>query len=302
MRPLACGISAWAALLAAGATLAAAAVTVPVTIEVRARAIAPGEPLRVDVVSQAPLAELEAQLFGRPIFMTRAAGTANGGERWSGFTMIDLDREPAVAGVEVRGRRRDGQPVAGTHAVTVARKTFPVEELSVAPRYVEPPPEVRARIEREQRELGEIYARRRAVPPPAGPFLRPVPGAPTSAFGTRRVFNGEARSPHPGLDLRAATGTPVIAAGPGRVELAQELYYSGNTVLVDHGGGLFTIYAHLSEIAVAAGDEIEAGAPIGRSGATGRVTGPHLHWGAKIGEQAFDPTALLDRALFSTAD
>jgi murein DD-endopeptidase MepM/ murein hydrolase activator NlpD len=270
----------------------------PVAIEVRARAVAPGEPLRIDVVSPAPLAAITAEFLGESIFMTRAGAAERGGERWSGWTSIALDREAGVAGIEVRGTRLDGAAVAGTRAVTIAPKEFPLEELSVAPRYVEPPPEVRARIERESAKLAAIYARRRDLPPAPAPFVRPVPGEPTSIFGTRRVFNGEARSPHPGLDLRAATGTPVRAAGAGRVELAEELYYSGNTVLVDHGGGLFTIYAHLSTIAVAAGDEIEAGAALGRSGATGRVTGPHLHWGAKIGERPFDPTALLDPALF----
>ena len=125
-----------------------------------------------------------------------------------------------------------------------------------------------------------------------------MPGTATSVFGTRRVFNGKPRDPHSGLDLRAASGTPVHSSGPGVVSLAQELYYSGNTVIVDHGGGLFTIYAHLSEIRVQEGDTAEAGDVLGLSGATGRVTGPHLHWGAKIGSVPFDPTALLDRALW----
>ena len=128
--------------------------------------------------------------------------------------------------------------------------------------------------------------------------MRPVPGEPTSTFGKRRFFNDKPRSPHPGLDLRAATGTPVLAAGSGLVAISQDLYYSGNTVIIDHGGGLFTIYAHLSELDVSVGDELEAGVPIGKSGATGRVTGPHLHWGAKIGDRPFDPTALLDPVLF----
>jgi murein DD-endopeptidase MepM/ murein hydrolase activator NlpD len=131
-----------------------------------------------------------------------------------------------------------------------------------------------------------------------GPFVRPVPGEPTSIFGTRRIFNGKPRSPHPGLDLRAAEGTEVRASGPGKVVIAQDLYYSGNIVILDHGGGLFTLYAHLSELRVAEGDAIAAGQTIGLSGSTGRVTGPHLHWGAKIGNHPFDPRALLDPALF----
>jgi murein DD-endopeptidase MepM/ murein hydrolase activator NlpD len=146
--------------------------------------------------------------------------------------------------------------------------------------------------------LVAVYESRRLVVPPGQPFLRPVPGDPTSVFGTRRFFNEQPRDPHPGLDLRASTGTPVISSGAGRVALAAELYYAGGTVIVDHGGGLFTVYAHLSELLVEDGDEVDAGSRIGLSGATGRVTGPHLHWGAKIGNRPFDPEALLDPRLF----
>jgi murein DD-endopeptidase MepM/ murein hydrolase activator NlpD len=117
-------------------------------------------------------------------------------------------------------------------------------------------------------------------------------------FGTRRFFNDEPRSPHPGLDLRAAEGTPVRCSGPGTVVVADDLYYSGGTVVVDHGGGLFTLYAHLSSIDAVEGATVAAGEIVGRSGSTGRVTGPHLHWGAKIGDVPFDPRALLDEGLF----
>jgi murein DD-endopeptidase MepM/ murein hydrolase activator NlpD len=188
--------------------------------------------------------------------------------------------------------------VVGSRAVTVHPKEFPEEHLTVASKYVAPPREVDERLARERARLREIYRQRTPVRSAQAPFVRPVPGEPTSTFGKRRIFNGEPRSPHPGLDLRAASGTPVVSSGPGRVLLAQDLYYSGNTVLVDHGGGLFTLYAHLSEIQVAEGDEVAAGEQVGLSGATGRVTGPHLHWGAKIGDRPFDPQALLDPALF----
>jgi murein DD-endopeptidase MepM/ murein hydrolase activator NlpD len=213
--------------------------------------------------------------------------------------MIALDRQPGQAAVEVSGMVENGRPVVGTRAVTIAAKEFPEEQLSVAPKYVRPPAEVEERLTRERAKLRALYRERRPLSSVGQVFVRPVPGEPTSIFGTRRLFNNEPRSPHPGLDLRARTGTPVKASGPGIVVLAQDLYYSGNTVLIDHGGGLFTIYAHLSEIEAVEGLEVEAGRRIGLSGATGRVTGPHLHWGAKIGSRPFDPTALLDPALFA---
>jgi murein DD-endopeptidase MepM/ murein hydrolase activator NlpD len=275
-----------------------AAAELAVTIEVNARAVAPGEPVRVEVLSPAPLQRLEGRFLDEAVFMSRIEAAAEG-EKWSGWAMIPLDQAPGQAAVEMSGIAECGRPVVGTLAVTVAAKEFPEEHLSVAPKYVEPPAEAQQRLSRERARLRALYKERRPLSSAGAVFVRPVPGEPTSIFGTRRLFNNEPRSPHPGLDLRAQTGTPVKAAGPGVVVLAQDLYYSGNTVLIDHGGGLFTIYAHLSEIAAEEGLEVEAGRQIGLSGATGRVTGPPLHWGAKIGNRPFDPTALLDPALFA---
>ncbi len=181
--------------------------------------------------------------------------------------------------------------------MTIEPREFPEERLTVDSRYVSPPPGVQERIAREREQLAEVYASRRTVAP-LPLFVKPVPGEPSSVFGTRRVLNGEPRDPHSGLDLRGDTGTPVNASGPGVVVLAQDLYYSGNVVIVDHGGGLFTLYAHLSRIDVEVGRSVAAGDRVGLVGATGRVTGPHLHWGAKIGDRPFDPTALLDPVLF----
>lgn len=287
----------FAALLLAATGPAVAEGDLAVVSRVSARELAPGEPLRVEVIAPEPLDSLEGEFLGDRVFMTRAPSSAEG-ERWVGWAMIALDQEPGMHELTLRGASSSGRAVTGSRAVTVQAKDFPSEELTVAPKYVKPAKEVEERLNRERAKLREIYKNRRAVAPSDQPFVRPVPGDPTSTFGTRRLFNGEPRSPHPGLDLRAATGTPVVSSGPGRVMLAQDLYYSGETVLVDHGGGLFTLYAHLSEIQVEEGQELAAGEIVGLSGATGRVTGPHLHWGAKIGNRPFDPQALLDPALF----
>jgi murein DD-endopeptidase MepM/ murein hydrolase activator NlpD len=263
-------------------------------ISVRARALAPGEPLRIEVVSPTPLESLTGAFGELEIAFSRSTATADG---WSGWSMIGLDEPPGVRSIEVQGRTVEGALVNGTQAVTIVARHFPEERLDVEQRYVEPPREVQERLEREGRLLDAIYARRSA-PPDLAPFVKPVPGAPTSEFGIRRFYNGVAKAPHPGLDLRAATGTPVRSSGSGQVVLARDLYYSGGTVIVDHGGGLFTIYAHLSKIGATEGETIAAGEQLGLSGATGRVTGPHLHWGAKIGERPFDPRALLDPVLW----
>jgi len=263
-------------------------------VAVHAREIAPGELLRLVVTPRVPLARAEASLFGRPI------GLVQDGPRWVGWAVVDLDRKPGRYDLVVQGTPEAGGTAETKQRLTVARKVFPTQKLTVEPKYVEPPKEALDRIARERDLMDAIYARRSAARPVAAPFVRPVPGDPTSAFGLRRLFNGKPRAPHGGLDLRASAGTTVFAAGPGTVAWAGDLYYSGLTVVIDHGGGLFTLYAHLSEIAVADGATVAAGDEVGLSGATGRVTGPHLHWGARVGPAIFDPRALLDARLFET--
>jgi murein DD-endopeptidase MepM/ murein hydrolase activator NlpD len=291
-----------AAVASAASVSCLASGVLPVTVELRARAFGPGEPVRVEVVSAEPLETLQGEFLGRGIFFVREGGNDGAGERWTGWSMIGLEQEPGVAAIEIRGRATSGRSVAGTRAISIQDLPFPTETLTVAPKYVEPPPEAQERIARERRKLKALYLSRRNVAPSGRVFVRPVAGEPTSVFGTKRLYNGKPRSPHPGLDLRASSGTPVESSGEGRVGLSRDLYYSGNTVIVDHGGGLFTLYAHLSKLLVSEGDEIEAGQVVGLSGATGRVTGPHLHWGAKIGDRPFDPTALLDARLFGEAN
>jgi murein DD-endopeptidase MepM/ murein hydrolase activator NlpD len=275
--------------------------TVTLEVEVLARAVAPGEPVRVVVASPEPLLSLGGTFLGQEIAMLRTEPRAPGAdarERWSGWALVPLEHDAGPALVEVEGTTPDGRKATGQLATAVVPKSFPTEELSVSAEYVTPPPEVEERLARERAKLAAIYATRSPYPAPLEPFVRPVPGEPTSVFGTRRLYNGEPRSPHPGLDLRAATGDPVASAGDGTVVLAEELYYSGNVVIVDHGGGLFTLYGHLSKIVVEKGRQVLRGETVGLAGATGRVTGPHLHWGAKIGNEPFDPMALVGETLF----
>ena len=281
------------ALVVAALCLPAAAdPPVAVDIAVRVRILAPGEPARVVVSSPAPLADLRGTCLDTDLVFQRR------GDAWLAWVAIPLDHPGGPAAIEVRGTTTDGTAVVGSRAITIADRTFPEERLTVSSKYVELPPEVVARTERERARMAEIYRLRTPPADDGVAFVRPVAGPATSVFGTRRIFNDKPRSPHPGLDLRAAEGTPVRCSGPGTVVLAEELYYSGGTVVVDHGGGLFTLYAHLAAIDVAEGAAVVAGEVVGRLGATGRVTGPHLHWGAKIGDVPFDPRALLDAGLF----
>ena len=128
----------------------------------------------------------------------------------------------------------------------------------------------------------------------SGPIAKPRNNEISSRFGNRRVFNGQLKSYHNGLDFRSPKGTAVYATNSGVVRLAKNLFYSGNAVIIDHGTGIFTIYAHLSKIEVAAGQRIEKGQLIGLTGATGRVSGPHLHWGVKINGIAVNPLKFVE--------
>ena len=272
---------------------ASASDPVVVQLTTTQRASVPGEPLRIEASAEKPLESLTGEFLGEsfPLFPA-------GDGRWVGWTMIPLDQEAGAQVLRVQGQAAGGASAEGELPIPIAAKQFPEESLKVAPKYVEPPKEVQERLQRERAKLVKIYARRSAGPTDEKPFLRPVPGPPTSVFGTRRIFNGQARDPHSGWDLDAETGDPILAAASGEVVLAQNLYYSGNIVILDHGFGRFTLYAHLSEIGVEEGEQVARGDLLGKAGATGRVTGPHLHWGAKIGDKPFDPAALLDPALF----
>jgi len=126
-----------------------------------------------------------------------------------------------------------------------------------------------------------------------GPFIRPVPDAANSAFGTRSILNGQPRSPHSGADFSAERGAPVLAANRGRVVLVGEFFFAGRLVVLDHGLGLYTLYFHLDRQDVTEGVLVEQGQPIGTVGSTGRATGPHLHWAAHLGIARIDPLALL---------
>jgi murein DD-endopeptidase MepM/ murein hydrolase activator NlpD len=285
-----------ALLLFAIYSLAPLCLAAELRLQVHARAFAPGEPLRVEVDITAPVESVEGAFLGQPLhFVARDAS----GRHWEAWSMIGLDETNTSAEVEVRASANTWEATA-REEIRIESRDFPEERLEVASRYVEPLPEVEARLAGERETLKRIYALRSDFAPQPNSFVRPVTGDPTSVFGTRRIFNGKPRSPHPGLDLRAATGTSILSSGAGRVVLAQDLYYSGNTVIVDHGGGLFTIYAHLSAIEVSESQEIAPGEQLGLAGATGRVTGPHLHWGAKIGDRPFDPTALLAPELYGS--
>lgn len=200
------------------------------------------------------------------------------------------------AAVNVLYLRWDGTLHGKTVHVPLADRPESRERIRVPRRFTVPPDSaLQARIDRE-RVLSRDAARRAHAVPRLWqtPFLRPRDSRVTSPFGGGRVINGVRRSTHYGLDLDGRRGEPVKVTNRGVVALVGNFFYGGTSIYVHHGDGLMTVYHHLSRVLVAAGDTVERGQVIGRVGATGRVTGPHLHWGAQYGAVSFDPTDLLN--------
>ena len=176
----------------------------------------------------------------------------------------------------------------------IAPKKYSEQRLTVAPRTVDLSPEDNARYERERAHQQQVMATFSTPLPPDDLRMRqPVPGRRSSSFGLRRVFNGQPRNPHSGMDIAAATGTPIAAPLPGRVIDVGDYFFNGGTVWLDHGGGLLTLYCHLSRMDCQVGDELRTGDVFCQVGATGRVTGPHLHWGVMLNRTMVDPALFL---------
>jgi len=261
-----------------------------ITFTHKARSLQPGELVLVEAASSRPLSQLVIEAFDRKF----PAFEEQNGLKWVGLVGIDLGTKPARYEMKLSGIDTNGKSLIARGALVVADKKFPVRELTVDEKYVTPPEKVLGRIQEERERVDQIFA---TVTPERfwnGSFLLPVPGEVISVFGKRNIYNKQPRSPHSGVDFRGAVGTLVRAPNAGRVVLVAELYYSGNTVVLDHGFGLYSYFGHLSEFSVKEGDMIRSGDVVGKVGATGRVTGPHLHWTVRLAGSLIDPLSLVD--------
>jgi murein DD-endopeptidase MepM/ murein hydrolase activator NlpD len=242
----------------------------------------PGGVLVVDV-GAAGAAAPQVRWQDRPVLVTADAG------RFKAVVGVALAVEPGDYRLEVT----DAAGAKQTLPVKIAAKRYREQQLKVPPSQVDLSPEDLTRFEKEQQRQLQLLESFSATLPATFTLRQPVPGARTDTYGARRTFNGQSRNPHSGMDFAAAIGTPIVAPADGVVLDTGDFFFNGNTVWIDHGRGFITMYCHLSAFAVKQGDAVKTGQVIGKVGKTGRVTGPHLHFGVLLNGASVDPALFL---------
>jgi hypothetical protein len=244
--------------------------------------LAPGGIALLDLgaAAQRPQVTTEA---GVPVLVT---GTPSG---WTAVVGIPLSAQPGEAGVQARHADGSVQSVR----YRIEPHAYAEQRLQVRPGQVTLSAADLARHQRERAHQVEVIGTHTEPPPARLAMAQPVPGRRSGSFGLRRIYNGQPRAPHAGMDIAAAAGTPVVAPAAGRVIDTGDYFFNGLTVWLDHGGGLLSMMCHLSEIGVRQGDLLRTGDAVGAVGATGRATGPHLHWSVALNRALIDPELLL---------
>ncbi len=262
-------------------------------VELSWRKIEPGEIIAVKIEDTTGIEEAQVRFLESKFRMGRGGGN----NRLLAFVSVGLDLEAGFYPLTVYVKKTSGKWESVEKRITVPAKEFPLRKLWVDERFITPPPEFRERIEWEAEVLRVIYDMFTTEWLGEGNFIFPATGETKLNFGERRLFNNYHRSLHRGVDVDSPYGSLVIASNSGKVVLARNLYYAGSAVIIDHGLGVFTFYCHFSKIEVKRGDVVRKGDVIGRVGATGRVTGPHLHWSVRAGGKNIDPFSLLSLSL-----
>ncbi|MFN3476787.1 MAG: M23 family metallopeptidase [Candidatus Methylomirabilales bacterium] len=214
--------------------------------------------------------------------------------RYGALVGIDMEAEPGRHRWRVMAVEEDGRRLAAEGWLQVVAGRFPVQHLTLPPEMVELDEATQLRVEEEAAQLQAVFNVVSPKPLWQGRFHQPLQSRKDlSGFGARRIINGEERGRHTGTDFKAPLGEPVLAANRGQVALVAEHFFAGKAVVLDHGLGLYTMYFHLQDTTVLEGELVEKGQPLGHVGATGRATGPHLHFGARLNGSRVNPLALL---------
>jgi hypothetical protein len=245
-----------------------------------------GQVLWVEV----PVTNPEAKVSG--IFVKRKIPFfQNTDTSFAGIVGIDMEDPPGLQELSVNVLTQKGTDHL-SYSILITKEQYAVQHLTLPKDKVDLDPKTLKRVQQEKKELAEAFHHIGAHPLWDGPFLEPLNGKVTGVFGSRRVINGQPRGPHSGEDIAAPKGTPVQAINKGTVVKTVNHFFSGKGVVLDHGVGLFSMYFHLSEIAVKSGQTIQKGEALGKVGASGRATGPHLHWGIHLNGSRINPYAL----------
>jgi murein DD-endopeptidase MepM/ murein hydrolase activator NlpD len=258
------------------------------TIELTPAVVVAGSPELLRI-TEPDAASIDGEWLGRKIqfFPSRDRRT------WFALAGVDVEGDVGASSLLVHVHVAHRATRDLTQSIDIQPGHYRTGVLTVSPKFVSPGPDELKQIEADSKIKEKIFAATAAAPLWSGDFRAPVHAPPTDSFGTRRSFNGQLASIHKGMDFRAPMGTVVRAANSGVVVLARLLYYEGNCVVIDHGLGLYTVSMHFSRIDVHEGQHVNAGDPLGLSGATGRVTGPHLHWAVRWQGAYLDPAKLL---------
>ena len=260
-----------------------------IDVELLYRAFEPGEIIVVEIKDSFNVKEARVRFLERSYQM----GTSETNHRLFAFVSLDLGLEPGFYTLTVFIKRIIGGWESVQKRLIIPVKEFPQIKLWVDEKFITPPPEFHERIAWEAELLRVIYGMYTPQWLGEGRFIFPAPGNARTNFGQRRLFNNYHRSSHKGVDVASPYGSSIIASNSGRVVLARDLYYAGKAVIIDHGIGVFSFYCHFSKILVKRGDFVRRGDVIGKVGATGRVTGPHLHWAVSVAGKSVDPFSLL---------
>lgn len=277
-----------AVVLAAGADAARQEPAIALDVRTTARAMRPGEVVLLTIHPSHPAVAVSGTAFNETLHPWSSG--ANG---WSALVGIPLSTRPGSYTATLQAKGADGRAGGARVPLTIAPGQFSSRRLTVDPQFVNPPASAMGRIAAEAKAMADLFAHPTSDRLWRGAFRVPVPGQSTSSFGRLSILNGESRSRHQGADFRAAEGTDVRAPNDGRVAIVADYYFSGNTVIIDHGAGLFSLFAHFSKVRVEQGAMVQSGEVLGEAGATGRVTGPHVHWAVRLNGASVNPLSLM---------
>lgn len=253
--------------------------------------VAQGSVCVVAVRSGKSLISVEGRFVGRAInFFPN-----NGDTVFQAIIGIDLEFQPGSYDLIITAKDESNKPTKRRLPLLVVKREFGVEHLTLPPRMVFLDKETLKRVKKEKQKINSIWATETSERFWDGVFIMPVHGKVLGRFGVSRIINGEKKSPHSGVDLKASLGTPVKACNNGRVVLVDDLFFAGKSVILDHGQGLYSMYFHLSKELIKCGEVVAKGSNVGLVGSTGRCTGPHLHWGIRLDNARVDPISFVEQ-------